>query len=205
MNGSRVERQSRPDRRPWLVRRFVDPKANSSTSRAISNGVAEREGAIRTMSERRAWARRCRFLVREHHSQYGLARDPASSRLAKIVHAAAVASNLDARRSGAQGGSTRVLALHAERSQEIEHRIALYDALYAWCEERCVMGTREGPARCCRGGGAARGDEARGPRASSNRPRAPPKRGAPRLLEGLLRATRPGAGIQEAALASSWA
>ena len=127
---------------PWLIRRFIDPDAQILFVPADQVlDVAAREGGYSfdakdaTYTHRRtADGELCTFevLIDEHH----LDTDPALARLARIVHAADVASDLHTDPFGpgllaiGQGG------LHVEDDDQrlLERGMFVYDALYAWCQ-----------------------------------------------------------------------
>ena len=82
---------------PWLIRRFVDPGAEFLFVPADTvHAVAEREGAIPydvPGVELGHAAGRCSF--ESVIEKYGLGADPALALLARIVHAADVAEDVD--------------------------------------------------------------------------------------------------------------
>jgi hypothetical protein len=61
-------------------------------------------------------------------------------RLAKIVHAADIAEQLDSDPI-ARGWSDRcrILAAHPEDEENLVHQFEVYDALYAWCRLQVPM------------------------------------------------------------------
>ena len=68
--------------------------------------------------------------------KYGLD-DPALARMARVVHAADVEGDLE---TAPEGPGLKALAMgfrrvYGERDQEkLEAQMAMYDALYAWCQ-----------------------------------------------------------------------
>jgi hypothetical protein len=126
---------------PWLIKRFVDAEADFLFVPADQVlAVAERDGAIPYDVEGVELGHtegRCSFesIVRK----YGLTNDPALNRLARIVHAADVAADID---SVPEGRGLRAIAfgfarLHGtEDHRKIELESPLYDALYAWCQHQ---------------------------------------------------------------------
>jgi hypothetical protein len=126
---------------PWLIRRFVDPDAQFLYVPADEvMAVAEREGAIPYDVPGVEFGYvdgRCSF--ESIMLKYGLMVDSALVALAKIVHAADVAADIDTAPEGrglkaiAHGFS---LLLGKEDAKKIELETPMYDALYAWCRKR---------------------------------------------------------------------
>jgi hypothetical protein len=125
---------------PWLVRRFIDPQAEI---RCVPPdqilAVAELEGARSFDAPDAEFTHRgdqCTFEVLIDH--YDLGRDPALIRLARIVHAADLAGELDSDPLGpgllaiGEGG----LAVEADDQRLLERGLFVYDALYAWCQQQ---------------------------------------------------------------------
>jgi hypothetical protein len=122
---------------PWLIKRFIDPAAQIVYVPADQVlDYAGREGATSfdTMgSDYGHQAGNCTFetLI----SAFELDRDPALVRLARIVHAADVAADLDTDPLGAgllaigEGG----LDVEADDQRLLERGAFVYEALYAWC------------------------------------------------------------------------
>jgi hypothetical protein len=125
---------------PWLIRRFIDPDAEIlyvPADEVLS--VAEREGARSFDAPDAEFTHRdgrCTFEVLVE--EFDLGGDAALARLARIVHAADIAGELDTDPAGAG-----LLAI-AEGALEIEpddHRLLeresfVYEALYAWCQRQ---------------------------------------------------------------------
>ncbi len=122
---------------PWLVRRFIDPAAEILYVPADQVlEVAERErgrsfdapGAQFTHQ-----GNRCTLEVLI--DAFGLGGDPALVRLARIVHAADIAADLDSDPLGpgllaiGEGG----LDVVANDQWLLDRGSFVYDALYAWC------------------------------------------------------------------------
>jgi hypothetical protein len=122
---------------PWLIRRFIDPDAEILyVPKDQVLGVAEREGARSFDAEGADFTHRndrCSFevLIDEFH----LGDDPALVRLARIVHAADIESDLHSDPAGpgllaiGLGG----LEVEADDHRLLERATFVYDALYAWC------------------------------------------------------------------------
>ncbi len=123
---------------PWLIRRFVDPKAEFLfVPPAEVMAVAEREGATPfdvPGAELGHVEGRCSF--ESILLKYGLNQDPALVELGKIVHAADVSLDLG---SSPEGAGLKAIAqgfsilLELDDTKKIEVETPIYDALYAWC------------------------------------------------------------------------
>ena len=129
---------------PWLIRKFVDPRAEFLFVPADQvMAVAERVGAVPydiPGVELGHVEGRCSFesiMVR-----YGLTEDPGLVELARIVHAADVDEDID---SSPEGRGLQAIAkgfsiLHGKNDhRKIEMETPMYDALYAWCRERAKI------------------------------------------------------------------
>jgi rhodanese-related sulfurtransferase len=124
---------------PWLVRRFIDPRAvffyvpaTAVRSEAIGLGAEPYDIADVTFSHR---GPRCSFDA--FLDEFGLL-DPVLDRLADIVRAADTAT-LD-RCKEAPGLLAISLGMSAIIPDDIlllEQAMSLYDALYAWCKLAC--------------------------------------------------------------------
>ena len=122
---------------PWLVRRFIDPKAEIVYLPAGQVlAVAERDGAHSFDAPGAEFTHRdnqCTFEVLIDHFQLG--GDPALVRLARIVHAADIAADLDSDPLGpgllavGEGG----LDIEADDLRLLDRGMFVYEALYAWC------------------------------------------------------------------------
>jgi hypothetical protein len=125
---------------PWLIRRFIDPQAEIRYVAADQVlAVAEIEAARSFDAPDAEFTHRgnqCTFEVLIDH--YNLGGDPALARLARIVHAADIAGQLDSDPLGpgllaiGEGG----LAVEASDQRLLEHGLFVYDALYAWCQQQ---------------------------------------------------------------------
>ena len=121
---------------PWLIRRFIDPDAEIiyvPTDEVLA--TAEREGGYGFDTAGATYDHRdnkCTFEVLV--DDYDLD-DPALVRLARIVHAADIASEIDtdpfapALLALAFGG----LDVEADDHRLLDRASFVYDALYAWC------------------------------------------------------------------------
>jgi hypothetical protein len=125
---------------PWLIGRFIDPQAEVRYVPADQVlAVAEIEAAHSFDAPNAEFTHRgnqCTFEVLIDH--YNLGGDPALVRLARIVHAADIAGQLDSDPLGpgllaiGEGG----LAVEADDQRLLERGLFVYDALYAWCRQQ---------------------------------------------------------------------
>ena len=121
---------------PWLIRNFIDPEAEFLYVPAADVlAVAEREGALSYDAPGARYTHRdglCSFevLLEEH----GLD-DPALALLARIVHGADVAEDLDAtpQSPGLLAVAEGFHLLELGDHRQLELSLPVYDALYAWC------------------------------------------------------------------------
>ena len=129
---------------PWLIRKFIDPDAEIlyvPTDQVLT--VAEREGAHGFDTPGAEYDHRgnkCTFevLIDDHH----LDADPALVRLARIVHAADIDSELH---TDPYGPALLALAFGGLDVEDDDHRLLerasfVYDALYAWCAQQVASG-----------------------------------------------------------------
>jgi hypothetical protein len=127
---------------PWLIRRFVDRDAEFLyVPTEDVAAVAERESAIPYDVQGAELGHvdgRCSFesiMVR-----YGLS-DPALERLARIVHGADVADDIDVapEARGLYAIAHGFGLVHGDDDHEkIRLETPMYDALYAWCQRQVV-------------------------------------------------------------------
>ncbi len=125
---------------PWLIRRFIDPEAEIlyvptdqvlATAGEVGGHSFDMPGA--TYDHR---GNQCTFEVLI--DDYELGGDPALVRLARIVHAADIDSEIDtdpfapALLALAFGG----LDVEADDHRLLERASFVYDALYAWCVQQ---------------------------------------------------------------------
>ena len=125
---------------PWLIRRFIDPDAEILYVPAPDVLDVAARGGARSFDAPGAEfdhrAGKCTFevLIEEYH----LGGDPALIRLARIVHAADIAADLDTDPAGpgllaiGLGG----LDVEADDHQLLDKGRFVYDALYAWCQRQ---------------------------------------------------------------------
>ena len=130
---------------PWLIRRFIDPDGEILyVPKDEVLDVAEREGAHSFDAPGARYDHRdgkCTFevLIDEYH----LDADSALARLAKIVHAADIESELDTDPAGAGLLAIGLGGLDVETDDHrlLERASFVYDALYAWCQQQTTAST----------------------------------------------------------------
>ena len=121
---------------PWLIRRFIDSNAEFIFVPASQIGqVAEVQGAIpfdASGVELGHHEGRCSF--ESILLKYGLS-DPALMRLARIVHAADVAEDIDTDpiARGLEAIASGYSLRFPNDLENLERQFEVYDALYAWC------------------------------------------------------------------------
>ncbi len=126
---------------PWLIKRFIDPDAEFLFVPAGEvTAVAGREGAtLYDVSgvELGHVDGRCSF--ESIMLKYDLTGDAALVELARIVHAADIAADVD---SAPEGWGLKAIAhgfsllLGKDDHRKIESETPMYDALYAWCRHK---------------------------------------------------------------------
>jgi rhodanese-related sulfurtransferase len=122
---------------PWLIRRFVDPKAVFLfVAAAEVAAVAERFGATAFDIEGVFWSHRgeaCTFDVMIE--EFGLEFE-ALKRLAIIVRGADTARpDLAPEAAGLLAASLGLSRMHADDLEQLEAGMLLYDAFYRWCRD----------------------------------------------------------------------
>ncbi len=134
---------------PWLIRKFIDPKAEFLFVPAEDvMKVADREGAIPydvPNVEFGHHGQECSFdaLVKKH----GLTKDPALVLLAKIVNGADTDNSLWHQPESAGLNAVAEGFRHLGFKDDHELNAAewiVYDALYAYCQEMVRRGKPEG-------------------------------------------------------------
>jgi hypothetical protein len=123
---------------PWLISRFIDPKAEFLfvPANRVMQVAAEGSAIPYDVPDVELGHANGRCSFESMLLKYDLT-DPALQELAKIVHAADVSEDLD---SSPQGAGLKAIAtgfalLHGEDdAKKMELEFPLYDALYAWCQ-----------------------------------------------------------------------
>jgi len=128
---------------PWLITRFIDNEAEFLfVPKSQVDKVAVETGAIPFDApgvELGHHEGRCSF--ESILLKYGLT-DPALQRLAKIVHAADVAKDIDADplARGLEAIATGYSLRYPDDEENLAHQFEVYDALYAWCRLQVAGG-----------------------------------------------------------------
>lgn len=121
---------------PWLITRFIDSEAEFLfVPRSEINRVAQETGAIPFDApgvELGHHEGRCSFesiILKYHLNDAGLLR------LAKIVHAADIAEDLDSDplARGLEAIASGYSLRYPDDLENLEHQFEVYDSLYAWC------------------------------------------------------------------------
>ena len=128
---------------PWLIRRFIDPDAEFLYVPASDVlAVAEREDARSYDAPGARYTHRdglCSFEVLVE--EYGI-EDPAVHLLAKIVHGADVAEDVDLtpQSPGLKAIAEGFSYVEPDDHRQLELELPVYDALYAWCRRELESG-----------------------------------------------------------------
>lgn len=128
---------------PWLIKRFVDNEAeflfvpSSQVKRvATETGATPFDAQDVELGHHES---RCSF--ESIVLKYDL-KDPALQRLAKIVHSADVATDIDkdpiAR--GLEAIAVGYSLRYPDDEENLEYQFEVYDALYAWCRLQVAKG-----------------------------------------------------------------
>jgi len=121
---------------PWLIKRFVDNEAEFIfVPKSMLESAASKTGAIPFDApgvELGHHEGRCSF--ESILLKYGLT-DLALQRLAKIVHAADVAEDIDSDplARGLEAIATGYSLRYPDDEENLARQFEVYDALYAWC------------------------------------------------------------------------
>jgi hypothetical protein len=121
---------------PWLITRFVDNEAEFLfVPKSVVDSTAKQAGAIPFDApgvELGHHEGRCSF--ESIMLKYGLT-DPALQRMARIVHAADVAEDIDkdALARGLEAIATGYSLRYPDDEENLARQFEVYDALYAWC------------------------------------------------------------------------
>ena len=128
---------------PWLITRFVDNEAEFLfVPKSQVDKVAKETGAIPYDApevELGHHEGRCSF--ESIILKYDL-KDPALARLAKIVHAADVAQDIDTDSiaRGLEAIASGYSLRFPDDEENLSHQFEMYDALYAWCRLEVAKG-----------------------------------------------------------------
>jgi len=129
---------------PWLIRRFIDPEAEILyvPNDDVLSVAAEQEANSFDADGARYTHRgnKCSFEVLI--DDFNLGGDPALVRLAAIVHAADIETELhtDPRGPGLLAIGVGGLDVEADDHVLLDRASFVYDALYAWCQQQVSAG-----------------------------------------------------------------
>lgn len=124
---------------PWLIRKFIDPAAVVvSVPAGDVLGYAQRTGATSFDAPGAKYTHRdgkCSFEVLIDDYQID---DPALALLARVVHGADVAEDVDAaaESAGLVAIANGFALLDVDDQRQLELELPVYDALYAWAVEQ---------------------------------------------------------------------
>jgi hypothetical protein len=127
---------------PWLITRFIDSQAEflfvpkSQIDRAAESGAIPFDAPGVELGHVDG---RCSF--ESILAKYGLT-DPALLRLAKIVHAADIAADIEADplARGLEAIATGFSLRYPHDAENLTKQLEVYDALYAWCRLQAAAG-----------------------------------------------------------------
>jgi hypothetical protein len=128
---------------PWLIRRFIDPDAEIVYAPAADVlTVAEQSGGHSFDAPGATYTHRdglCSFEVLA--DEYSID-DPAVSLLARIVHGADIAEDVDAtpQSAGLKAIAEGFSYVEADDHRQLELELPVYDALYEWCRRQLEAG-----------------------------------------------------------------
>ena len=132
---------------PWLIRKFIDPEAEIVyVPRDEVLAYAEREGAKSFDAPGATYTHRdgkCSFetLIEDFKID-----DPAIAVMAKVVHGADVAEDVDVtpESAGLMAIADGFAFLDLDDQRQLELELPVYDALYAWAKQQ-VAGRQSPP------------------------------------------------------------
>jgi hypothetical protein len=132
---------------PWLIRRFIDPDAEILyVPQDEVLQVAEREGGHSFDTPGATFTHRdgmCTFEVLIE--EFRLGDDPALARLAKVVHAADLSSELhtDPLGPGLLAIGIGGVDVESDDQRLLERATFVYEALHAWCRREVSVPSRD--------------------------------------------------------------
>jgi len=122
---------------PWLIRRFIDPDAEIVfvPPDQVLTTAAELDGRSFDAPDAEFTHREGKCTFEILIDEFGLGRDPALTRMARIVHAADIAEDLH---TDPLGPGLLAIGIGGLEAESDDHRLLdkgsfVYDALYAWC------------------------------------------------------------------------
>jgi len=128
---------------PWLIQRFVDNEAEFLfvPANQVTAAAEENDGIPFDVPEVELGHHEGRCSFESIIAKYEL-KDPALLRLAKIVHAADVAADID-KDPIARGLEALAVGFglrFPDDEENLDHQFEVYDALYAWCRLQVAKG-----------------------------------------------------------------
>jgi hypothetical protein len=134
---------------PWLIRKFIDPNAEIVyLPREEVLGYAQENGAVSFDAPGARYTHReglCSFevLVQEYAID-----DPAISLMARIVHGADIAGDVEVtpQSAGLLAIAEGFAALQLADQEQLRLALPVYDALYAWCQHQVSWAADAPPA-----------------------------------------------------------
>ena len=132
---------------PWLIRRFIDPEAEFvyvPTDEVLAIAAAEEGRSFDTPgADYTHRGNKCSFEVLI--DDFDLGRDQALVRLAGIVHAADIDTELhtDPLGPGLQAIGVGGLDVEADDHTLLARAMFVYDALYSWCQKNPELGVAQ--------------------------------------------------------------
>jgi hypothetical protein len=128
---------------PWLIKRFVDNEAEFLFVPASRvNQISADIGAIPfDVQDVELGHRDGRCSFESIIAKYGL-KEPALLRMAKVIHAADIATDLgtDEIAPGLEALASGYSLRYPDDIENITHQFEVYDALYAWCRLQVNQG-----------------------------------------------------------------
>ncbi len=127
---------------PWLITRFIDNEAEFLfVPKSQVDKVAQETGAPFDAPEVELGHHEGRCSFESIMLKYDL-KDPALVRLAKIVHAADVAQDIDTDpiARGLEAIASGYSVRYPDDEENLAHQFEVYDALYAWCRLQVARG-----------------------------------------------------------------
>lgn len=121
---------------PWLISRFVDSEASFQFAPVGEiDRLAMGSGAIPFDTPDAELGHHQGLCSFEAIIEKYELKDPALLRLARVVHAADIAADLDSDplARGLEAIATGYSLLYPDDGENLKHQFAVYDALYAWC------------------------------------------------------------------------
>jgi hypothetical protein len=128
---------------PWLISRFVDNQAEFLfvPKNQVRKAVSEQEAIPFDTPDAELGHHDARCSFESFIAKYEL-QDPALHRMAKIVHAADVAADIDTDpiARGLEAIAVGYSLRYPEDEENLSRQFEVYDSLYAWCRLEAAKG-----------------------------------------------------------------